>query len=189
MATMEKAGASVALAGILLFGGAAVEDIATSLTAEALGCALTVAVAVTAWQGSADALDEPAAGSSGAPPFMVGSGEHVSYASTDVRGDGATELDQSATGVVAEGPVPVTGASGALVISPTFDASITGDVNSAAIQAVINDAINIYESLFNDPLTVSILFRYATTAPDGSALSPGTLAQSSSVVYFIPWNT
>ena len=43
-----------------------------------------------------------------------------------------------------------------LVISPTFDSSITGNPNSAAIQSMINQAIAIYQSLFNDPITVEI---------------------------------
>ena len=82
------------------------------------------------------------------------------------------------------------GASGgALVINATFDSSITSDPNSAAIEAIINNAVSIFRSLFNDPITVSILFRYATTNPDGSPLPPGALAVSYSAVYAVPWNT
>ena len=55
---------------------------------------------------------------------------------------------------------PTTG----LTIHPTFDSSITGNPNAAAIQAMINRAIAIYESLFSDPITIQIRFRYATTA-------------------------
>ena len=69
---------------------------------------------------------------------------------------------------------PTTG----LTIHPTFDSSITGNPNAAAIQAMINRAIAIYESLFSDPITIQIRFRYATTAPDGRPLPHGTLAQS-----------
>ena len=54
---------------------------------------------------------------------------------------------------------PTTG----LTIHPTFDSSITGNPNAAAIQAMINRAIAIYESLFSDPITIQIRFRYATT--------------------------
>src|SRR6202022_3051493 len=48
-----------------------------------------------------------------------------------------------------------------LVINPTFDSSILNNPNSAAIQSAINRAITIYQSLFGDPITVSILFRYS----------------------------
>ena len=41
-----------------------------------------------------------------------------------------------------------------LTIHATFDSSITGNPNSAAIQATINRAISIYESLFSDPITI-----------------------------------
>jgi hypothetical protein len=76
-----------------------------------------------------------------------------------------------------------------LIIHATFDSSITGNPNAAAIEAMINRAISIYESLFNDPITIQIRFRYATTAPDGTPLSAGTISQSDLVVYTIPWIT
>jgi hypothetical protein len=76
-----------------------------------------------------------------------------------------------------------------LTINPTFDSSITSDPNSAAIQAMINQAIAIYESEFADPITVSILFRYSTTSANGTTLGGNTLAQSNYVIYTIPWNT
>ena len=44
--------------------------------------------------------------------------------------------------------VPTTG----LNIHATFDSSITGNPNAAAIEAMINQAISIYESLFRDPI-------------------------------------
>ena len=80
--------------------------------------------------------------------------------------------------------VPATG----LIIHATFDSSITGNPNSAAIQATINRAIAFYESLFTDPVTIQIRFRYATTAPDGTPLG-GRIAQSNFVIYVIPWST
>ena len=80
--------------------------------------------------------------------------------------------------------VPTTG----LTIQATFDSSITGNPNAAAIQAMINRAISIYESLFSDPITIQIRFRYATTAPDGSSLPQGTLSRGDFVVYGIPWS-
>ncbi|SRR6266540_454289 len=80
--------------------------------------------------------------------------------------------------------VPTTG----LIIHATFDSSITGNPNAAAIEAMINRAIAIYESLFSDPITIQILFRYSTTAPDGTPLGQGTVSQSDYVVYGVPWS-
>mgnify|MGYP003337574255 FL=1 len=47
----------------------------------------------------------------------------------------------------------------ALTIVPTFDASITGDPSSAAIQAAINVAIQNLQSNLTDNLTVNIVFK------------------------------
>src|SRR4029077_18630481 len=58
------------------------------------------------------------------------------------------------------GTEPSTG----LTINPTFDSSILNDPNAVAIEAMINRAISIYESLFSDPITVQIAFRWTTTA-------------------------
>ena len=80
---------------------------------------------------------------------------------------------------------PTTG----LTIHPTFDSSITGNANAAAIQAMINRAIAIYESLFSDPVTIQIRFRYATTGPDGSPLPQGLVSQSDTGLYILAWNT
>ncbi len=80
---------------------------------------------------------------------------------------------------------PTTG----LTIHPTFDSSITGNPNAAAIQAMINRAIAIYESLFSDPVTIQIRFRYATTGPDGNHLPQGLVSQSDTGLYILPWNT
>ena len=79
---------------------------------------------------------------------------------------------------------PTTG----LTIHPTFDSSITGNPNAAAIQATINGAIAIYESLFSDPITIQIRFRYATTAPDGSHLPQGLVSESDTALYIVRWN-
>jgi hypothetical protein len=75
-----------------------------------------------------------------------------------------------------------------LIINATFDSSIISNSNAAAIEAMINRAISIYESLFSDPITIQIRFRYATTAPDGTPLHTGTLSRSDLVVYTIPWS-
>jgi Chitobiase/beta-hexosaminidase C-terminal domain/Fibronectin type III domain len=75
-----------------------------------------------------------------------------------------------------------------LVINATFDSSITTNPDVVAIEAMINQAIATYESLFSDPITVSILFRYSSTAPDGTPLGTGALAQSNFVIYVVPWS-
>ena len=75
-----------------------------------------------------------------------------------------------------------------LVIHPTFDVSITGNLKSAAIQSVINQAIARYQSLFKDPITVSILFRYSNKAPKGTLLGSG-VSRSDFPIYFIAWST
>jgi hypothetical protein len=74
-----------------------------------------------------------------------------------------------------------------LVIHPTFDSSITNSPNAAVIQAAINRAISIYETLFTDPITIEILFRYATALPDGTPVSG--LAQTLTVAYSTGWDT
>ena len=79
-------------------------------------------------------------------------------------------------------------ATAGMIIHATFDSSITNNPNAAAIEAMINRGILIYESLFSDPITIEILYRYSTTAPDGTALPQGTLSQSDSVIYGIPWD-
>src|SRR5262245_50207248 len=75
-----------------------------------------------------------------------------------------------------------------LTIIPVFDDSIAQNPNSQAIQAMIFRAIGIYESLFSDPITIQILFRYSDTAPNGDDLPEGVIAQSSSTIYTLPWS-
>ena len=98
------------------------------------------------------------------------------YTSTGLRG--YSEVTAATT-------VPTTG----LIIHATFDSSITNNPNAGAIEAMIDRAISIYESLFSDPITVQILFRYATTGPDGTPLPAGRISQSNFVYYTVPWNT
>jgi hypothetical protein len=75
-----------------------------------------------------------------------------------------------------------------LIIHATFDSSITNNPNAAAIEAMINRAISIYEALFSDPFTIQIRFRYATTAPNGTPLPAGTVSRSDWVYYAVPWS-
>ena len=75
-----------------------------------------------------------------------------------------------------------------LGIHPTFDSSITSNPNAAAIEAMINRAISFHESLFSDPITIQIRFRFSTTTPDGMHLPMGTLARTDLVLYQISWS-
>jgi hypothetical protein len=77
---------------------------------------------------------------------------------------------------------PATG----LTIQATFDSSITGAPNAAVIEASINRAISVYESVFTDPITVQIRFRYAQALPDGTPLSH--IVESLTVIYGVGWN-
>jgi hypothetical protein len=81
--------------------------------------------------------------------------------------------------------VPATG----LIIHATFDSSITGNPNAAAIEAMINRAISRYESLFRDRMTIHIRFRYSNTWLDGTPLPAGAAALSLSSFYMGPWST
>ncbi len=92
-------------------------------------------------------------------------------------GTGGTSLVMTAT--------TTTGAG--LIINPTFDSSITSNPNAAAIEAMINRTIAIFQSLFSDPITVEILYRFAATDPGGRTLDSGTVSESDYAVYSIPW--
>jgi len=52
----------------------------------------------------------------------------------------------------------------ALVITPSWDSSITSDPNAATIESTINTAIQYYQTRFADPITVTIKFQEITTA-------------------------
>jgi hypothetical protein len=95
--------------------------------------------------------------------------------------------DASGPGSYSEVMIVTTVATTGLMIHATFDSSITNHPNAVAIQAMINRSISIYESLFDDPITIQIRFRYATTNPDGTPLPAGSVARSLFVVYSIPW--
>lgn len=97
----------------------------------------------------------------------------------DARGEGSNSDIMTAT--------TTTGAG--LVIIPTFDSSILGNPNSAAIQSVINQAIAIYQSLFRDPITVSILFRYSDRRPNGDLFPSNIIGDAIPDGYDAPWNT
>jgi hypothetical protein len=78
--------------------------------------------------------------------------------------------------------------SSGLVIVPTFDSTITLDPRSSAIQAMIISAIQKYQTLFSDPITVSIRFRYSGYHLEGDPM--GTLiGASNSGIHQLDWNT
>jgi hypothetical protein len=97
--------------------------------------------------------------------------------------------NSSGTAAAAQIGQALTQAAAGLNIVPTFDASITGNPNAAAIEACINRSIGVLENLFRDPITVPILFRYATTDADGTPLGSGGLARSRYGIWLKPWNT
>ncbi len=63
----------------------------------------------------------------------------------------------------------LTPAASALVITPTFDASIKNDANAATITRTINSAIAEYGALFSNPISLSIQFKKMTTGLGGSS--------------------
>jgi len=115
------------------------------------------------------------------------------------RGVSAMQPEQG--GVRAPRPMPTGTASpqavtwiprataGGLTINATFDSSITGNANAAAIESMINQSVAIYQALYSDPITVNILFRYTTTWPDGSALGGNTIGGSTYGWYPEAWST
>jgi hypothetical protein len=143
---------------------------------------------------TAPALAEAVARNPGASEvFQAGAGEHSAWGEDAPLGPGAdTAYPDGWRGDIAPGgitPITPTTSTGGLAIIPTFDSSITGNPNAAAIQAMINQAIAIYQSRFSDPITVRILFRYSNTEVNGNPLPPGLLARSNFVFYTIAWNT
>lgn len=122
-------------------------------------------------------------------PFEIGAGEHVSV--RENAGATATPLADAARkdGAAAVTAVTPATAGAGLIIDATFDSSITNSPDAAAIESAINAAISQLQSLFSDPIRVSILFRYSTTAPNGSALGANFVAESNYVVYGPPWQT
>jgi hypothetical protein len=139
---------------------------------------------------------ERAATSQNALPIEGGleRGEHESHAdmtAVETRGPSAADGGQS-TGMTGETFAFVTAPhtqSAGLIINATFDSSITANPNSATIQSMINQAIGVLESQLSDPITVNVLFRYSTTAPDGSPLSANTIGRSTYAGYNVSWSS
>jgi hypothetical protein len=76
-----------------------------------------------------------------------------------------------------------------LVIVPTFDSTITNDPRSNAIQVMIISAIARYQTLFADPITISIRFRFSSVRPDGTPLNTGLVSASNSGIHQLDWDT
>jgi hypothetical protein len=86
-------------------------------------------------------------------------------------------------------PETTASTSTGLVIIPSFDNTITSDPRSAAIQAMIVSAIDAYQRLFADPITVSIRFRLSTFYADGAPIDNNLVGTSNSTIYPRDWNT
>jgi hypothetical protein len=89
-------------------------------------------------------------------PSCLGSQASVSFSGTSgttylILAGGAGGASGNLS-IVASGP-------GGLRIIPTFGPSITGDPQSAKIQATINAALALYQANFSDPITVTITFQ------------------------------
>ena len=64
-------------------------------------------------------------------------------------------------------------------INPTFDVSITSLANAADVESRILDTISIFQSIFQDPITINILFKNMNSG----------LGQSEFQVSDIPYST
>jgi len=80
-----------------------------------------------------------------------------------------------------------TEAATGLIINPHYDG-----VPQAMQDMIEGNIIPLYESLFSDPITIDILFRFSDTPPSPEAspspFPPGVLAASLSTIYTVPWN-
>ena len=80
-----------------------------------------------------------------------------------------------------------TEAATGLIINPHYDG-----VPQAMQDMIEGNIIPLYESLFSDPITIDILFRFSDTPPSPeespSPFPPGVLAASLSTIYTVSWN-
>lgn len=84
-------------------------------------------------------------------------------------------------------PATTADTNSGLVIIPSFDSTITSNPRSNAIQAMIVSAIQTYQSLFSDPITVVIHFRFSDVDAVGDPM--GTLVgASNTTIYLIDWD-
>src|SRR6266404_5705742 len=80
-----------------------------------------------------------------------------------------------------------TEAATGLIINPHY-----AGVPQAMQDMIERNIIPLYESLFSDPITIDILFRFSDTPPSPEAspspFPPGVLAASLSTIYTLSWN-
>jgi hypothetical protein len=69
-------------------------------------------------------------------------------------------------------------AEASFIITPTFDASITGDPNASLIEATINQAISFYEANITNNITVNITFAEMSGGLGESSTFFGTISYS-----------
>jgi hypothetical protein len=65
-----------------------------------------------------------------------------------------------------------------LIITPTFDSTITSDPNAATIENTINQAIQVYQTRFGDNITVAIKFQETSSGLGSSSTFFGTITYS-----------
>src|SRR6266446_9237157 len=120
--------------------------------------------------------------------FQADAGEHAAWRkdAPSALAPGPVSPQSVGEEITPGGVTPMTTTASGLVIIPTFDSSITGNPNATAIEAMINQAVAIYQARFSDPITVRIYFRYSTTQPNGTPMGT-SLARSNFVTYMIPW--
>src|SRR5579872_2029698 len=124
------------------------------------------------------------------PPLKPHLGVHVTRVRDQIPPAKGTALTPADEQLNLQRQIPKAPTSGAgLIIQPTFDSSITGNVNATAIKNAINAAISVLQGLYSDPVTVQVYFRYTTTDPKGNPLGSGTLAESYWIYYPIAWST
>ena len=75
-----------------------------------------------------------------------------------------------------------------LVINPIFDSTITSDPRSNAIQAMIISTIQTYQTMFSDPITVVIRFRFSAVDATGKPMD-NLIGASNTTIYGVDWNT
>src|SRR5256714_3300464 len=85
-------------------------------------------------------------------------------------------------------PATTANTTSGLVITPTFDSTITSDPRSNAIQAMIISTIQTYQTLFSDPITVAIHFRFSAVDANWKPMD-NLVGASNTTIYGIDWNT
>ena len=85
-------------------------------------------------------------------------------------------------------PTATANTTSGLVINPSFDSTITSDPRSNAIQAMIISTIQIYQTMFSDPITVEIRFRFSAVDATGMPMD-NLVGASQTTIYGIDWNT